>query len=269
MYFCDFPIIGDERKLPVYLISVGLNEWQYHVNRKHGYPHHQIIYCTKGSGTLVIDGEKYQIGPKMGFVLPKNHAHEYFTDEYIWDTHWVTFDGFAADEMLKHFGLEKPAIFTLADIKCLERLFRRMHESIISDKISGCYKASGELYGFLIELHNIINSKNNATLSINPALIKAIDYINNHYREKITMEQLCEASGVTKQYLCRLFRNELNTRPMEYVVKRKIQASKELLQNSDKSIEDIAEEVGFCSSSYYNKVFKRYESITASKFRKG
>ena len=48
---------------------------------------------------------------------------------------------------------------------------------------------------------------------------------------------------------------------------RKIQAAKMLLAETQKTVEQIAEETGFCDSSYFCKIFKRFESITPSQFR--
>lgn len=268
MVFYDFPIITDEYKLPLCLISVGLNDWQYHATRKEGYPNHQIIYCTRGSGTLILDGKEYLITPNMGFFLPKDYPHEYYSNGAVWDTHWVSITGFAAKDTLKLFGLEKPKVFTLPETKELERHFRHMHEAVTGDKFYGVYKASGILYSFLIEFNRLMNKNRANSLAVSPILVKAVDYINEHYRDKITLDTLCEVCGVTKQYLCRLFRDELSVRPMEYIAKRKVQASRELLHDPNKSIDDIAEELGFCSGSYFNKVFKRCEGITAAKFRK-
>ena len=97
--------------------------------------------------------------------------------------------------------------------------------------------------------------------------MKAVDHINYNYASPITLDDLCGAAGVSKQHLCLLFRNTLNMRPMEYAAKRRIQEAKALLMGTDKSIEEISEEVGFGSESYFCKLFKRYEGMTPTDFR--
>lgn len=268
MYFYDFPIIQTESKLPIYLFSVGLHEQQPHTARKDGYMYPQIFYCTKGSGTLLFNGTKHLIKPHTAFFIPAGYPHEYYPNEDIWDIHWVVPSGYAADETLKHFGLDKPAIFELDDIKALERCFRKMHEALIGDRIFGNYRAAGFLYDFLIEFYRLTSAVNTSGIT-NSIVIKAVDYINSNYTFPITLEELCEVVGVSKQHLCRLFQSALNTRPMEYIAKRRIQAAKELLSETDRSVEEISEEIGFCTSSYFCKLFRRYEGMTPSQFRKG
>lgn len=267
MYFYDFPIIRNENRLPVYLTSVGLHECQPHTVRKEGYMYPQILYCTKGRGTLLIDGKKYTVGPYNAVYLPPDYPHEYYPEEEIWDIHWIAPSGYAVKEVLEEFGLNKPEIFRLSEMGLLEHFFRRMHEALMGDSIFGNYRASGYLYDFLIEFYRII-SASSSKASTNSVIVRAIDYINIHYKENITLKDLCTEAGVSEQHLCRLFQSTVNSRPMEYIAKRRIQAAKELLTHTDKSVEMIAEETGFCSGSYFCKLFKRYEGITATQFRR-
>lgn len=116
MYFSDYPIIGAEGSLPLFLISVGLNEWQYHVVCKSGETYAKLMYCTKGSGTLIVGGKSYTIEPYTAFVIPAGVPHEYYTNEDIWDTHWVIPSGYACEDTLRQLGFEKPVVFPLATL---------------------------------------------------------------------------------------------------------------------------------------------------------
>lgn len=266
MFFCDYPIIRNEKELPLFLLNMGQQHCQDHITRPEGYPCPQILYCTKGGGTLLLDEKKFHISPYTAIFMPAYHPHEYYPDDDVWDVHWVVPSGYAAEDILRNFGLVEPKIYEIKEIKMLEYIFRKMHEAIRADSVFGNYRASGYLYDFLIEFYRII-SASGMSGSPNSALMKALDYINSNYTSAITMNDLCAVSGVSKQYLCLLFRNTLNSRPMEYIAKRRIQAAKELLTSSDKTVEEIACETGFCTASYFCKLFKKYEGITPSHFK--
>ncbi len=266
--YYDFPIIRSEGELPLYLVEMGVNIREEHFIRKEGYKLPQIIYCTKGSGTLILDGRSYTIRASMGFYLPAGYPHEYYPNEEIWDTHWVIPGGNGAEQIMNHFGFGKARVFEISEIKTIEHIFRKMHEAIRDDSIFGNYRAAGYLYDFLIELYRVTSSA--ATRKItSSAVLKAVDYINANYNSTITMEQLCSVTGVSDQHLCRLFRSALGSRPMEYVAKRRIQTAKEMLTATGYSVDEIAERVGFCSGSYFCKLFKRYEGMTPTQFRRG
>lgn len=266
MFFCDYPILRAEKELPLFLLNMGQHHCQDHVSRPAGYPCHQILYCTKGSGTLLLNGAEIPVPARTAVFLPPLCPHEYYPNEEIWDIHWVTPAGYAADGLLKHFGLTEPGVYALKETKTLEHIFRKMHEAIRSDSVFGNYRASGYLYDFLIEFYRLISAKE-PSVTPNTALMKALDYINFNFASPITMDHLCAVSGVSKQHLCLLFRNTLGARPTEYIAKRRIQAAKELLIGSDKTIGEIAAETGFCTSGYFCKIFRRYEGITPSGFR--
>lgn len=88
MIFCDYPIIGSEKELPVYLMNMGLQQCQDHVIRRNGYPCPQILFCTKGSGTLLYENKKCLIPPNTVLYLPADFPHEYYPDEDVWNIHW-------------------------------------------------------------------------------------------------------------------------------------------------------------------------------------
>ena len=267
MFFCDFPIIGEEKGLPLYLVTVGQHICQPRTVREKGYSYPQILYCTRGSGVLLTGGRRTEIPPQTAVFLPADFPHEYYPTAEEWDIRWVVPDGYACGQLLEFLGFSGAEVFRLGETSLLEHYFRRMHDSLSSDRLYGNFRASGYLYDFLIELARIKSMKASA-VSSNRAIAAAVGYINEHYAERITMEQLCRAANLSKQQLCRLFSRYLNARPMEFAAKRRIQAAKELLSSTSLPIEEIAEQVGFCSGSYFSKLFLRYEGITPSDFRK-
>ena len=150
MKFYDYPIISKEGSLPVFLVSVGLNEWQYHVICGNGDNYAKALYCTKGSGVLIMNGEKHIINPYTAFFIPAGCPHEYYSTDESWDTHWIKPSGKSCPDMLKALGFDKPKIFPLPkeEITYLDHCFRCMHEALLSDKVDGNFRASGYLYSF-------------------------------------------------------------------------------------------------------------------------
>lgn len=266
MFFYHYPIIARESRLPIYLISLGMHDCQPLTRRGTEYAFPQIFYCTKGSGILYINDTKTEIKAGMGFFIPASYPHEYYPVGDVWDNHWIIPGGFACERMLGELGLAKPKVFTLSSTARLERFFFDMHNALRHDSIHGNLRASGLLYDFLIELDRSMSHIGN-TRRINPAVKKCVELIDKEYMRSITLDELCQLSGMSKQHICRLFRSVLDSRPMEYIAKRRIQAAKELLSGTDMTMEEIAETVGFGSSSYFCKMFKRYEGFSPTQFR--
>lgn len=93
-------------------------------------------------------------------------------------------------------------------------------------------------------------------------------YLDEHYRENITLNFLAEKFFISKFYLSREFKKEYGITIIQYVLTKKITHAKELLRYSNSSIEDIATLCGISDASYFNKVFKKMEGCTASEYRK-
>lgn len=266
MIYSDYPILRDEKELPIFLLNMGLHLCQDHVIRPEGHSSPQILFCTRGSGTLIVDGKRLSVPAGSAIYLPVAYPHEYYANEDVWDIHWVVPGGYATEDILRQFGLEQPRVYELSDARTLEHIFRKMHDAIRADSFFGNFRASGYLYDFLIEFYRLISSGSSSGAP-SPALMKALDLINSRFAEPLGMEELCSAAGVSKQHLCLLFRNLLGLRPMEYIAKRRIQEAKSLLNSTELSIGDIAERTGFGSESYFCKLFRRYEGMTPSAFR--
>lgn len=266
MFYFHYPIIGRESRFPIYLISIGMHDCQPLTRRGTEYAYPQIFYCTKGSGILEIDGRKTEIKSGMGFFIPASYPHEYYPVGDVWDNHWIIPGGSGCERMLAEIGLDRPRVFTLAGTGRLERIFADMHEALCRDSIYGNVRASGYLYDLLIELDHSMDRAGNPGRT-SSAVKKCVAYIDANYTRRITLEELCDITGMSKQHICRLFRSVLDSRPAEYIAKRRIQAAKELLSGTSKTTEEIAEEVGFGSSSYFCKLFKRYEGISPTRFR--
>ena len=75
-------------------------------------------------------------------------------------------------------------------------------------------------------------------------------------------------SGVTKQHFCRVFKEQMRMRPMEYLARQRVSVARSMLLATDKSIAQIGAEVGYENPTYFGMVFKKYEGITPTDCRK-
>lgn len=96
----------------------------------------------------------------------------------------------------------------------------------------------------------------------------AVRYINEHFSEDITLGALAALSNISEQHFCRLFKARFGLRPMEYVALRRISHAKSLLETTDESIARIGKLSGYPDPNYFGIVFRRYEGVSPSLYRK-
>lgn len=264
-----YPIGGAERELPFYIYGIGFNDWQFDVQRDVGYPVHQIIYCISGKGRVIIDGKETIILPGMCFFLPAWYPHEYYTIGDLWETHWIAFDGYETDTVLNKLGFSTAKVFTLNGYDGMEDIFQKIYLTLKTDRIFGDFSASGLLYSFILEFHRAAFGKNaEHEESPDTPLVSVLNYIDENFTDDIELEELCGIAGITPQHLCRIFKKQLNMRPVEYISKKRIQSAKNLLLTTDKTIGEIAAEVGYRDTSYFGALFRKCENMTPGEYRK-
>ena len=93
-------------------------------------------------------------------------------------------------------------------------------------------------------------------------------YIDEHFKESITLDQLAELAHINKYYLVHAFRKAYGISPINYLISRRIQESRFLLTNSNHSLSQIARILGFSSLSYFSQSFHRTEGVSPMEYRK-
>ena len=96
----------------------------------------------------------------------------------------------------------------------------------------------------------------------------AIEYIQEHYRQPITVSQLAQLSHMSDGHFCRLFKRYTFKTPVQYVNGVRLSAAADLLMESGRKELDIALETGFNSLSYFIGVFKQNMGCTPTEFRR-
>ena len=96
----------------------------------------------------------------------------------------------------------------------------------------------------------------------------ALDYVENHYAEPVTLDYATSLLHVDKSHFCRIFKQFTGFSFMEYVNFIRICNAEKLLVTTKKSIAQISEEVGFSSPSYFSEIFKKHLSYPPTFYRK-
>ena len=104
-------------------------------------------------------------------------------------------------------------------------------------------------------------------ISVNRQCAAVRRYIDLHFKEALTLEQLAEEGHMNKFYLSHAFKREFGVSPINYMISKRIEESKYLLAETDLSMTQIAQLLGFSSLSYFSQVFRRTQSVTPMEYR--
>ncbi|MCI8971001.1 MAG: AraC family transcriptional regulator [Oscillibacter sp.] len=93
-------------------------------------------------------------------------------------------------------------------------------------------------------------------------------YIDNHFKENLSLDQLAQLAHLNKYYLAHAFRREFGVSPINYLISRRIEESRFLLRETDHTLSLIAQILGFSSLSYFSQCFRRVEGVSPLEYRK-
>lgn len=98
-------------------------------------------------------------------------------------------------------------------------------------------------------------------------LKRLIDYVDENYGGNVTLASMAAAAGLSRMHFAAQFRAATGMRPHQYVMKRRIDAAKQMLRETDAALVDVALDSGFQSQAHFTTVFKRFTGATPHRWR--
>ncbi|MFD1907617.1 helix-turn-helix transcriptional regulator [Paenibacillus rhizoplanae] len=104
--------------------------------------------------------------------------------------------------------------------------------------------------------------------NVRKEIAEAKRYVMNHIGEKVGMEEMAKRLGLNPTHFSRLFRLETGLTFIEYVTRMKMEQARDLLNQTNLTIVEIAEQLGYDNVSYFIKLFRNFSGMTPAEFRK-
>ncbi|MBQ8353075.1 MAG: AraC family transcriptional regulator [Spirochaetaceae bacterium] len=152
-------------------------------------------------------------------------------------------------------GMNPESAYTLSDIYIQqvdllssEEETEKIHEKIIFDYTNRMAK-----------IHK--------TIGLSKKVIKAMDYIYDNIQSKIRISDIAKKIDINPNYLCELFKKETGISINNFIKKKKIQAAEKLLIYEDFSVAELADILGFASSSHFIETFKAETGLTPKTYK--
>ena len=124
-----------------------------------------------------------------------------------------------------------------------------------------------EMLLLLERTYDVTDLENSVPVIKNPALKKAVVYIESHYQESVQLADICAASALNHTTLTQLFHRELHTTPMDYLWQYRISVAKKHLEFTNLPVKDIAQRCGFKTAQHFSRKFELLLGQTPTDFR--
>ena len=259
------PIRGTTKLLSVASSTYG-GDWH---SAPHTHNHMELFYIVGGKGQFLIEDQLYPVDANNLVVINPNVSHTEVSlnaqpMEYI-------VLGIESVELTtsEHSNSQFCILNCFESVEissCIRNILREME--LQNDGYEDICQAYLEILIIRLMRSTELSVLTAPSLSSGNRQCAAVKrYIDLHFKEALTLEHLAEEAHMNKYYLSHTFKREYGDSPINYMISRRINESKYLLAETDLSMSQIAQLLGFSSPSYFSQVFRRTHSVSPLEYR--
>ncbi len=229
----------------------------------HYHPSYELYYLEAGTREYFVEDKFFFVSAGDFVLIPPNKFHR------TGGTYSLrTIVGFTEDYLAKTYT--PSAIKDL--MKCFDKILISPPESMqeelkeILKSLANCKRPTD----FAVDLATLLRKLSKCTPdnTYDKRISNIIKYINKHFSEIHSIEQIAEQMHISKHHLCRVFKDAMGMTLIDYLNNIRIKNACHFLEFSDKDMVEISELCGFHSSAYFGNVFKKITGYSPLRYRK-
>ena len=254
----------------VYLQEIGrLKAQKAHTSKRQNLSSFLFFYVKSGSGFLDYQGKEYTISQGDCVFINCQNPYSHRTSENLWSLEWIHFNGNVVLPIyLKYLERGGQPIFHPENPENIESIFDSINNVAHStDYIRDIRinEALSSLLTFVMSFSwnpDAVPENNNSK-----TLFLLREYLDSHYQDKITLDDLADRFLVNKYTLSRGFKEQFGTSIINYLLFVRITHAKQLLRFTSDSVEDVGNQCGITPLYYFSRIFKQIEGISPMEYR--
>ncbi len=281
-YFPSTPTIVDSNRILytaspfarsslLHLQEVGeLTALQPHTSSRSDLPSYLFFTVVSGEGTLNYQGKNYALESGSCVFIDCMQPYSHTTTNPLWTIRWIHFNGPAMNSIYqKYCDRGGRAVFTPGSLDTAYGI----HQSLMTTASSGDYMRdmliNQQLSSLLVEImKESWHPEEKRHASKRASVLEVKEWIDGHYAESITLDQLAEKFFINKYYLSKSFKAQFGATISSYLTTIRITHAKQMLRFTDKTLDEIGEAVGITPARYLSEVFSSVEGVSPSTYRK-
>lgn len=291
-----------EKRIPGLRVSEAVRHHRFIMRSRHVHETIELHFNLEGQRLMFVDRETYSLSPHSAIVVNHNLIHRTSTAPGFPPDHHnfiLQLDRSRFDQILRVAGLRGfddfgerfngVATFDDSEWQLILSVISEFKAMCEEDKMGAAVSmedAHAFLYLQALELASIFAKARRRLLhteleanqkavpetvvktGVHQKVHEVALYLQTHIHESVSLEELAQRFFMSRSYLTRSFRNITGFSVVEYMTYIRIQKAQQLLQESDRSITEIADLCGFGNITYFEKVFKEATGQTPVQYRK-
>ncbi|MDF2722877.1 MAG: hypothetical protein K0Q59_2552 [Paenibacillus sp.] len=218
--------------------------------------HHILFLITRGKAYYQVDDREVEVNKGEGLFIPQGAMRSAQKDEReplnIYSVH---FRNVNPEDIASFTGIPYTMIRPFS-FDYLKQRYSMLHECWMGKMPNYELIARGISYEILGVVQRELTGGAHSASRRNLAL-RIQQYILQHFREQLKLDELAHAVDRSPTYVSTVFREVTGKTPIEYMHEVRITAARELLLTSNMTIREIAETLGYCDQTYFNFMYKK------------
>ncbi|WP_441246997.1 helix-turn-helix domain-containing protein [Kitasatospora sp. McL0602] len=222
-----------------------------------------LMMVTRGAGWFSWGRhatDRLPVEAPAAFVVFPGLYHRYQPDPEGWSERWVLFDGPAASahESLGTLDRDHPVIRLGPDVRPLLQTFDTLNSVVSTNSPHRHVTASALVHQLLAQL---------LAAKVSTDLSRVVRYLDEHAAEPVAIREHARRLGLDEEALRREVRRATGGTPKGYIVQARLSRAKDLLLTTDRSVREVARDVGFDDPAYFSRLFGRRVGQSPAAFR--
>lgn len=237
--------------------------------RPEGRRDYQLLYVSSGKAFFTFDGQEQEAAAgSMALYRPGESQRYYYYAEDEPEVCWIHFSGSAASEMLDKIGFSQSHILSLGHSFNFSELFSRI---IVELQLRRpCFEEF--LCLLLQELFQGIQRSQLESFADRfrnqKEMEESVRFFNESFSQNICIEEYAKNQHMSVCWFIRCFKRYMGITPMQYLTSIRIGKAKELLKNTNYSIQEIGGLVGYENPLYFSRIFHKQTGHSPSAYRR-
>lgn len=263
MYFANLNFVC---RIADFLSAEADSEWK---SPDATFEQNKLYFVTEGGCFVTIREKTYMLQPGDLLFIPADVFHSYSSHpEKPLKKFWMHFDLYP-DAVLEEMAKLPNLVHVEGEVyqEILElflHLVRCYQSGYLTDRLEA--KASGMR---LLAQYLRLSAPDGISVfeEREAALTELLAYIRRNLAMPLSNRELAEVIHLHPTYFCRWFRDKIGAAPQQYILQLRLEEAKRLLEKSDCSIGQIANQVGMQNPGHLSHAFRRYYALSPTEYR--
>lgn len=248
------------------LVSCGqiFAEPKREINRPKGRDDWMLFYVAKESETFFLDQAVTAEAGSFILFAPGEKQHHVYNGNATAEFYYVHFQ---CEALPQGVTLETSRVYSLPHHKSFASIFEEIIEETLSKRPNYETLCLSRLFYLLALIQRASRETNNPANKGWSGIARAVQHMNRYCDQNLKLEDYASMCHMSKYHFLRVFKAVTGTTPLEYRNNIRIDHAKEMLKNSNSSVSEISENLGYSSLAYFSAAFKKATGMSPTEYR--